>query len=158
LKATLDRKGCFLVVKHKKSFIKRMKNEAIIIPKPHIPSDISQKILLKYSEAFELLKTLEILKPKQPVVFFYRIGKFVPNLIELNLKNTGAYFKDIIIYDLDKLEVDNDTAILIAILEELVHCYCETCDETKAGLIVASLIPEIYFDTSAMQYKRKNNA
>lgn len=118
------------------------------------PGDINPHIIDLFHKAFQLVNTIDDIKHKKPTITFCRKNLFTVDLSAVD--RLGEYWRDIIIYNLDKIEKKDDLDISVILLEELVHCYCDTLDEKVTGLIVTSLIPEIYFDTSTMQYKRKD--
>lgn len=120
----------------------------------YYPEDMNPEILGLFHEMFNLLiGTIKDLKDKKPTIAFCRNNKFVVNLTVVD--RIAEFWRDIIAYNLEKIEQKDKSLWKIIILEELVHCYVDTLDERVAGLIVASLIPEIDFDVATMTYKAK---
>lgn len=115
------------------------------------PADIQPRVLAFFFESFTLLEAVNDLKFKKATITFCREHTFVVRLgVE---ERIAEYWRDIIVYDLDKIEIRTDLEVKVILLEELVHCYVDTLDEKVTGLIVASLIPEISFDIDSMSYR-----
>jgi hypothetical protein len=73
--------------------------------------------------------------------------------IIINENLWAIYIKDMIIYDVNKIETLRDCRMIIAILlEELVHVYFNISDELEASLKVVELYPEIQCDPETGRY------
>jgi len=115
------------------------------------PDDMNVKFLDSFHKAYQLLNTLDEIKDKKPTICYCRNNRFVMDLVVED--RIAEYIRDLIIYNLDKMETKSDLELLVIHLEELVHCYCDTLDEHLTGRIVVSLIPEIRFDEESCSYK-----
>jgi len=118
----------------------------------YYPADINPKIVELFHRAIKLVNTLTDLKHKKATITFVRNNKFTVDLVIRD--RLAEYWRDMIVYNLDKIEQKDELSLSIILLEELVHCYCDTLDEKITGLIVASLIPDIIFDILSMSYKK----
>ena len=117
----------------------------------------SMKIILSTSVSKELTelfcKATDIIskeaKPKPLKIIFYR-KQF---RIITSEEQVAVYIKNLILYDLDKIdEITDKRMILAVLLEELVHALLEIDNEVKASLKVCELYPEIKADNITGQY------
>ena len=88
--------------------------------------------------------------PNKPVKVIFARGSFP---IRFSDDHIGIYIRNLIAYDVDKLEkIKHDELLMAALLEELVHIYFDIDDEVKVGKKVAELYPRVKFDEKRCQY------
>ena len=115
----------------------------------------STQIPQKYEELF--CKATEIIAPhvnsKRISVFFVRDILIVNLVVE---ERISEYWRDVIIYNLSKIEkFQDERQIMVIFLEELVHAYYDTLDEYFVGNKVAELYPDVTFNEKTHQYEFK---
>jgi len=58
----------------------------------------------------------------------------------------GMYVRNLIIFDLNKLETKHDYMVIVAFLEEFAHCLFGIDDEKEVGYKVSEIYPKVTFD------------
>jgi len=60
--------------------------------------------------------------------------------------HVGIYFRNLIAFDLDKLENAHQDIIVAVFLEEFVHCLLHVDSEEEVGYRVSEIYPKVGFD------------
>lgn len=91
----------------------------------------------------------KVSEPQFLKIIFYR-RQFKINTAE---DHVAVYIKNMILYDLDKIEAITDKRMILAVLlEELVHALLGIHNEVETSLKVSELYPEIKADPITGQY------
>ncbi len=103
-----------------------------------------------FEQAWERLHNFDDLHNKQCTVVFAIGGKLVVDLVIK--ERIAEYWRDLIVYNVEKMQGKTNKELEVIFLEELVHCFFDSLDETAVSLLVASQIPGISFDLKTRQY------
>jgi len=99
------------------SIIQRLFNRAIEVITPHV-------------------------RPEKITVIFCRNN--FPIIFDRN--HVGVYFRNLIAFDLNKLENTHRDIIVAVFLEEFVHCLLHIDNEEQVGYRVSEIYPKVGFD------------
>lgn len=103
-------------------------------------SEVPSRIQTLFNKAIELVTPH--VKPDLTTVVFSR-GPFPVSFAD---NEVGIYIVYLIAFDLNKLEKYADDSVIVAFLEEFLHCLRHIYDETKVGYEVAKIYPKVAFD------------
>lgn len=81
-------------------------------------------------------------KPDKSTVIFAR-GAFPAVFTP---EHVGIYVKNLIAFDLNKLENKDERIVIATFLEELVHCLLNIENEVEVGYKLAEIYPEVIFN------------
>ncbi len=108
---------------------------------------IKEEIVKLFCEATTLLSP--IIRPNKVNVVFAR-KNFT---ITMGDNMIGCRIRDLLIYDLSKIEKITDKRYIIAtFVEEFIHCYLDSDDEDLAARKTVELYPELIFDQKSHRY------
>lgn len=125
--------------------------------KPFIKIVITTSVPKNFEELFcEATRIIaKVAKPQSLKVIFYR-KEFK---IITSEDQVAVYIKNLILYDVEKLEGITDKRMVLAVLlEELVHALLEMHNEVETSLKVCKLYPEIKADPITGQYILSNKS
>ena len=112
-----------------------------------IRTSVSDKIIKLFCEAIRVIA--RVAKPKPLKIIFYR-KQFT---ITTSEDHVAVIIRNLILYDLDKIdEITDDRMILAVLLEELVHILLDMTNEVEVSLKVSELYPQIKADPVTGQY------
>lgn len=100
-------------------------------------SSIIQKL---FNRAIEVITPH--VKPEKITIIFCRNN--FPIFFDRN--HVGVYFRNLIAFDLNKLENTHKDIIVAVFLEEFVHCLLHIVSEEEVGYAVAKIYPKVGFD------------
>ena len=80
--------------------------------------------------------------PEKITVIFCRSN--FPIFFDRN--HVGVYFRNLIAFDLDKLENTHQDIVVAVFLEEFVHCLLHIDSEEEVGYGVSEIYPKVGFD------------
>jgi len=110
-------------------------------------ANVSKEIADLFCEATKIIS--KTVHPKPLKIIFYR-EQFK---ILTSPEHIAVFIKNLILYDLDKIEAITDQRMILAVLlEELVHALLEIDDEVETSLKVSELFPKIKADPVTGQY------
>jgi len=110
-------------------------------------TEVPERIEELFGRAIEII--FPHIKPEKITVIFAR-KQFVISFSDVHV---GIYVKNLIAFDLDKLEIRDDNMIIAAFLEEFVHCLLNISDEKEVGYRVSKIYPNVLFNGE--KYLRK---
>lgn len=91
-------------------------------------------------------KAIEVItphvKPEKVTVIFCRNN--FPIFFDRN--HVGVYFRNLIAFDMNKLENVHKDIVIAVFLEEFVHCLLHIGDEEEVGYRVSEIYPKVGFD------------
>jgi len=103
-------------------------------------TEVPERIQELFSKAIEIVS--QYVKPERATVIFCR-GSFP---VTFTPEHVGIYVKNLIAFDLSKLETKDNKMIMAAFLEEFAHCLLDIEDEKEVGYKVAEIYSEVGFD------------
>jgi len=103
-------------------------------------SDVPLRIQQLFSEAIKII--FPHIRPQKMTVVFSR-GDFPVRFID---EHVGIYVRNLIAFDLNKLEKKHDDIIIATFLEEFAHCLFGIDDEKEVGHKVSEIYPRVIFD------------
>ena len=124
----------------------RLKNK-LIINCPENVTPLSPRLIELFCETTNIIANVKNVKTVN--VFFVRSILY----LIVSKYQYGLHIKDIIIYDIDKIEKFKDERkIIVIFLEELVHALLNIEDEIKTSLKVSELYPLVDADPITGKY------
>jgi len=90
-------------------------------------------------------------RPEKTTIIFAR--ELFP--VRFDNNHVGIYVKNLIAFDLNKLETKHDDMIIVAFLEEFAHCLLGIQDEKEVGYRVSEIYPQVTFDGEKYLLKNK---
>jgi hypothetical protein len=103
-------------------------------------TQVSPIIQRLFNRAIEIITPH--VKPEKITVILCR--KNFPIFLDRN--HVGVYFRNLIAFDLDKLENTHKDIVVAVFLEEFVHCLMPIDSETEVGYRVSEIYPKVGFD------------
>lgn len=105
-----------------------------------ITVEVPQRIQTLFNKSIEIFAPYA--KPEEVNIFFVR-KQF---RVIFDEKRVGMYIKNLIVFDLDKLENHPEEMVLAVFLEEFAHCYLHIDDEKEVSHAVCKIYPKLEFN------------
>lgn len=114
----------------------------------HFDREMPANLIEEFCEATRLIA--DYAEPKKLIIFMVH-GKLE---VQLVVPKCGEYWRDVLVFDVDKILTVPDRRMRIVIwLEELAHALLGILDEDIIARIVARIYPQVRYNEIAKRYE-----